>query len=73
VDDTKLKEHVFCTLKKVGFINASGEFQEETIKTKLKKNVINPENVDTLVATCVVKKNSPQQFSFDFYECIHGE
>jgi hypothetical protein len=69
VDDPKLKEHAFCILKKSGFIDASGEFQVETIKTKLKEVAEHPEKIDAWVAKCAVKKATPQESSEDFLKC----
>jgi hypothetical protein len=71
VDDPKLKEHAFCILKKSGFIDASGEFQVEHMKTKLKEVSEHPDKVDALVAKCAVKKDTPQHSSADFFKCVH--
>nr|AGW21644.1 NLS-YFP-THP12-CFP [Yeast integrative vector pYFP-THP12-CFP] len=71
VDDPKLKEHAFCILKRAGFIDASGEFQLDHIKTKFKENSEHPEKVDDLVAKCAVKKDTPQHSSADFFKCVH--
>jgi hypothetical protein len=69
VDDPKVKEQAFCILKKSGFIDASGEFQVEHIKTKLKEVSEHPEKVDALVAKCAVKKATPQESSDNFLRC----
>jgi hypothetical protein len=69
VDDPKLKEHAFCILKKSGFIDASGEFQVEHMKTKLKEVSEHPEKIDALVAKCAVKKATPQESSDNFLRC----
>ncbi|KAJ3621104.1 hypothetical protein MTP99_003273 [Tenebrio molitor] len=69
VDDPKLKEHAFCILKKSGFIDASGEFQVEHIKTKLKEVAEHPEKIDALVAKRAVKKATSQESSKDFLKC----
>ncbi|KAJ3621106.1 hypothetical protein MTP99_003275 [Tenebrio molitor] len=71
VDDPKLKEHAFCILKRAGFIDASGEFQLDHIKTKFKENSEHPDKVDALVAKCAVKKDTPQHSSADFFKCVH--
>jgi hypothetical protein len=69
VDDPKLKEQAFCILKKSGFIDASGEFQVEHMKTKLKEVAEHPEKIDALVAKCAVKKATPQESSSNFLRC----
>jgi hypothetical protein len=71
VDDPKLKDHAFCILKKSGFIDASGEFQVETITKKFKEISEHPETIDALVTKCAVKKDTPEESSFQFLQCVH--
>ncbi|CAH1379437.1 unnamed protein product, partial [Tenebrio molitor] len=38
VDDPKLREYVFCVLKKISFMNEHGDLQIDTIRSKVKQS-----------------------------------
>ncbi|CAH1379448.1 hypothetical protein MTP99_003275 [Tenebrio molitor] len=67
---SEIKQYTFRLLKKAGLIDANGEFQVETIKTTFKENLKDPEKVDDLVAKCAVKKDTPQNSAFEFFQCM---
>jgi hypothetical protein len=70
-DDPKLEKQAFCILRKAGFIDTNGDFHVETMKTTLKENSDNPEEIDRLIAKCAVKKGSPEASSAKLFECFH--
>jgi hypothetical protein len=67
---SEIKQYTFRLLKKAGLIDANGEFQVEAIKTTFKENLKDPEKVDDLVAKCAVKKDTPQNSAFEFFQCM---
>ncbi|CAH1379450.1 B1 protein-like [Tenebrio molitor] len=70
VEDPKLQKHALCLLVQDGYIDSSGDFQVETMKTKFKEGSDNPEDVDKFVDKCAVKKDTPLASSSKFIECL---
>jgi hypothetical protein len=56
VDDPKLREYVFCVLKKISFMNEHGDLQIDTIRSKVKQVSRSEDEAKELVDKCVVKR-----------------
>lgn len=66
VEDEKLKKHVLCVNRKLGFFNDDGEIQVEVIRKTIGEDI---DNVDELVEKCTVDKGSPEDTAFSFAKC----
>lgn len=69
VDDPKLKNHLFCFAKKVGFMNEAGEVQKDVIKAKITPDVGNEEAVKVTEKCGSIKRDNPEQTTFDVLKC----
>lgn len=68
-DDPKLKEHLFCFAKKVGFMNEAGEVQKDVIKAKITPDV-GADEAATVTEKCGnIKSATPQQTTVDVLKC----
>ncbi|KAJ3621105.1 hypothetical protein MTP99_003274 [Tenebrio molitor] len=69
VDDPKLREYVFCVLKKISFMNEHGDLQIDTIRSKVKPVSRSKNEAKELVDKCVVKKETPQVTAYEMVAC----
>jgi hypothetical protein len=69
VDDPKLREYVFCVLKKISFMNEHGDFQIDTIRSKVKQVSRSEEEAKELVVKCVVTRETPQVTAYEMVAC----
>lgn len=68
-DDPKLKEHLFCFSKKIGFQNEAGEVQQDVIKAKIGGDVA-AEDLEKATQKCAtIKSATPEQTAFDVLKC----
>lgn len=67
-DDPKLKEHLFCFSKTIGFQNEAGDVQAEVIKAKIGADVP-AEDLQKADKCANIKSATPQQTAFDVLKC----
>ncbi|XP_063906304.1 uncharacterized protein LOC135124984 [Zophobas morio] len=70
-DDPKRKEHIFCILKKAGFMNDDGDLLVDAIVAEYTQGGSNPEGIEKITKKCAVKKESPPETATHFIECVH--
>ncbi|KAJ8970113.1 hypothetical protein NQ317_019659 [Molorchus minor] len=68
-EDPKLKDHLFCLAKKIGFMNDSGDIKKDVLKTKVGSVVGDDSLADKLIDQCAVKKSSPQETAYETVKC----
>jgi hypothetical protein len=69
VNDPKLREYVFCVLKKISFMNEHGDLQIDTIRSKVKQVSRSKNEAKELVDKCVVKRETPQVTAYEMVAC----
>jgi hypothetical protein len=69
VDDPKLREYVFCVLKKINFMNEHGDLQIDTIRSKVKQVSRSEDEAKELVDKCVVTRETPQVTAYEMVVC----
>lgn len=69
MDDAKLKEHLLCFSKKIGFQNEAGELQPEVIKAKISGDVPAADLQKANEKCGTVKGATPQQTAFNVLKC----
>ncbi|KAL3288144.1 hypothetical protein HHI36_002592 [Cryptolaemus montrouzieri] len=69
VEDEKLKEHLYCFSKKIGFQNEAGDLQLDVIRQKLAQEIKDTKVLEDVVKKCAVKKDTPQETSFQVAKC----
>lgn len=67
-EDEKLKKHVLCVGKKMGFVNEEGEIQVDVVKEKLGDSV---DDAEELVKKCVEDKGNAEDTAFNFAKCAY--
>ncbi|KAL1513935.1 hypothetical protein ABEB36_003273 [Hypothenemus hampei] len=72
VDDEKLKEHLLCSNKKLGFIDDDGNIIEDVTVTKLVKHFPNEQLVRSAVQKCAIKQDTPVETAFQFVKCMRS-
>lgn len=70
-DDPKLKDHLFCVAKKIGFMTADGEIQKDVLKQKLAPAINDEAAAQKLIEDCAVKKDTPQATAFETVQCYY--
>ncbi|KAJ8924163.1 hypothetical protein NQ315_006947 [Exocentrus adspersus] len=73
VDDPKLKEHLLCMFKRIGFLNDEGQLQKDVLKRKLVDVIKEEELADKLIAECVIQGETPQATAFNSFKCFFKE
>nr|WJJ63272.1 odorant binding protein 14 [Pachyrhinus yasumatsui] len=70
-NDPKLKEHILCVTRKIGFQNDAGELQREVIKRKLKEAVKGDEaKAKVLMEACAIANPDPKAQAYNAFKCI---
>nr|AXO78385.1 odorant binding protein 7 [Xylotrechus quadripes] len=69
IDDPKLKEHLFCVAKRIGFLNEAGVIQEQLLKSKLSAALGDEALAQKLVSECAIKKDTPQDTAYETVKC----
>lgn len=69
VDDPKLKEHLLCFSKKIGFQNEAGELQPAAIKAKIGGDIPAADLQKASEKCSGIKRSTPQQTAFDVLKC----
>ncbi|CAH1114507.1 unnamed protein product [Psylliodes chrysocephalus] len=72
LDDPKLKAHVLCFSKKIGFLDAEGNLNISTIKEKLKMVFEDDKKVDEVVVSCAKTEATPEDTALSTFKCFHG-
>ncbi|KAJ8932127.1 hypothetical protein NQ314_014908 [Rhamnusium bicolor] len=70
-EEPEFKEYTFCLSKRLGLQNEAGEFQMEAVKAQLSKHIQDSAEVDKLIETCVVQKDSPIESAYNTFKCYH--
>ncbi|KAJ8955677.1 hypothetical protein NQ318_008548 [Aromia moschata] len=70
-EDPKLKEHIFCVAKKIGFVNDAGDFQKDVMKTKISAVLGDEALAEKYIAECAVSKGTPQETAFQAIKCYY--
>nr|APG79378.1 pheromone binding protein 17 [Cyrtotrachelus buqueti] len=71
-DDPKLKDHILCITKKIGFQDEAGHLQKEVIQKKLKEAVKgNEDQTKKLMEACAITNQDPKLQAFNAFKCIH--
>ncbi|KAJ8932132.1 hypothetical protein NQ314_014913 [Rhamnusium bicolor] len=71
VDDAKLKKHLFCVNKKIGFQNEAGDLQIDFIKSKINAIIKDDGLTNEVVNKCNIKKDTPEDTAFETLKCFH--
>jgi hypothetical protein len=69
-DDLKLKQQVLCLSKKNGLMTESGELVFDEWRNHLKEVITNDEEVEKIVNECIVKKDTPEETTFNAVKCV---
>ncbi|XP_068912497.1 B1 protein-like isoform X2 [Tenebrio molitor] len=69
-DDPKLKQQVLCVSKKRGLMTESGELVFDVWRSQLKEVITNDEEVEKIINECVVKKDTPEETTFNAVKCV---
>lgn len=69
IDDPKLKEHLLCFSKKIGFQNEAGELQPEVIKAKIGADIPAADFQKAAEKCNSLKRTAPEQTAFDVLKC----
>ncbi|XP_970331.2 B1 protein [Tribolium castaneum] len=68
--DDKIKKHGLCFAKKASLADSSGNIIINQIKIKLKRVIEDDEEVDRIVTKCTVRKNTPEETTFETFRCL---
>nr|QUP79512.1 odorant binding protein 19 [Monochamus saltuarius] len=72
VDDPKLKLYMLCFAKKIGIMNDSGDIQVDVFRAKLGDKIPDEVMLNEIIATCAIKKSTPEETIFELSRCTHG-
>ena len=64
IDDSKLKAHVLCVLKKIELINEDGDVDMEKLKKLAKLVAASEEEAESVVAKCALQKDTHEDTAF---------
>nr|UTN00832.1 odorant binding protein [Semanotus bifasciatus] len=70
-DDPKVKEHVLCFSKKIGFQNEAGDIQLDVMRQKIGEAVPDAAMVEEMISKCAVQKATPEDTAFDTSVCLY--
>ncbi|XP_028141918.1 uncharacterized protein LOC114335825 [Diabrotica virgifera virgifera] len=70
-NDDKLKAHIFCVSKKIGFQNDAGEIQVEVLKAKVGAALEDPALAAQLIGTCAKQQANGPETAFETIKCYH--
>nr|APC94187.1 odorant-binding protein 28 [Pyrrhalta maculicollis] len=70
-DDEKLKNHILCVSKKIGFQNDAGDIQTDVLKHKLGAALGDQAVADQLISTCAQPKANPAETAFQTLKCYY--
>nr|AQY18983.1 odorant-binding protein [Galeruca daurica] len=68
-DDEKLKTHVVCLAKKIGFMNDAGEVQPEVIREKIKA-VLGDKALTEIMEACTGATEKDADTTFQKVQCF---
>ncbi|VEN49322.1 unnamed protein product [Callosobruchus maculatus] len=71
-EDQKLKDHMFCVLKKTGFLDDAGEIKMDVLKAKV-VSVIGEEKAEKIISACAVKKDNGPETAFQMIKCYFAK
>ncbi|XP_072392679.1 B1 protein-like [Diabrotica undecimpunctata] len=69
VNDQKLKEHIFCVSKLIGFQNEAGDIQTDVLQAKVGAALGDPALAAQLIATCAKKQASGPETAYETIKC----
>jgi hypothetical protein len=72
-DDPKLKQQVLCVSKERGLVTESGELVVDAWRTTVRKVIANDKEVEKIVNECVVKKDTPEETTFNAMKCAQKQ
>ncbi|CAG9856348.1 unnamed protein product [Phyllotreta striolata] len=71
VEDAKLKRHMFCVSKKIGFQNQEGMVQEEVLKAKVGAILGDQKLADSLIGVCAKNLANGEETAFAAVKCYY--
>nr|UYB94414.1 odorant-binding protein 12 [Lytta caraganae] len=71
VDDPKLKAHLLCVSKHIGFQNEAGELQNSVVQDKINGQLNDEGKTKALVDKCVAQKATPEDTIFEAVKCVY--
>lgn len=70
-EDQKLKNHLFCVSKKIGFQSEDGKIQNEVLKTKVGAALGDQELANSLIGECAKESTSGPETAFQIIKCYY--
>ncbi|XP_072392678.1 B1 protein-like [Diabrotica undecimpunctata] len=70
-NDQKLKEHIFCVSKLIGFQNDAGEIQVDVLKAKVGAALDDTALAAQLIDTCAKNLGNGPETAFETVKCYH--
>nr|UTN00837.1 odorant binding protein [Semanotus bifasciatus] len=70
-EDPRLKKHVFCMSKKIGFQDETGKIQRDVFEEQLQKLVTDNDRVEELIELCSVQHDDPEETAMDMAKCYY--